>query len=245
MEEKKNISVGGHQQLMNIESSIDRIPSEALKKALLGLDLLLEDFDQLKAQEINFQVYNRTYPLEIWFDSDRQHVRQHFPLGRHKICVDDQRAHLLRPFRNLGADGFAALSNRLLAQEGIAIDPKNTVESLLIELGTEELLRHYQEALNRYNQQASMRRSAGVPDDEELPLIITKTRQRTRSGGRDDRATVTQPRIEPIPDEVYERLAFAFERHFSEVEEDLMHVSLEALRLDRGAVIHCHVTDIL
>ena len=211
----------------------------------MGLDLLLEDFDQLKAQEINFQVYNRTYPLEIWFDSDRQHVRQHFPLGRHKICVDDQRAHLLRPFRNLGADGFAALSNRLLAQEGIAIDPKNTVESLLIELGTEELLRHYQEALNRYNQQASMRRSAGVPDDEELPLIITKTRQRTRSGGRDDRATVTQPRIEPIPDEVYERLAFAFERHFSEVEEDLMHVSLEALRLDRGAVIHCHVTDIL
>lgn len=63
MEEKKNISVGGHQQLMNIESSIDRIPSEALKKALLGLNLLLEDFE--KSGSLLNQIENFvSFPLE-------------------------------------------------------------------------------------------------------------------------------------------------------------------------------------
>ena len=193
-------------------------------------------FDQLKTRAISFQVYDKAYPLEIWFDSDRKHVKQFFPLGQHKICIDGQRAYLLRPFRNLGADGFASLSNRLLAQEGIAIDPKNTIESLLIELGNEELLQPYEEALNLYNQRTSMRRSASLPEDEEHPLIITKTRQRTRGVRPGQRPTPDQTRPEPIPDTGYEMLAFVFEKHFSEVEEDLMHISLAALSLDRGSV---------
>ncbi len=196
-----------------------------------------ELFDQLNTKSINFQVYNKTYPLEIWFDSDQKQTNQFFLLGRHKICIDDQRAYLLRPFRNLGADGFAALSNRLLAQEGIAVDPKSTIESLLIELGSEELLYHYQDALNLYNQRTSRRRSAGLHEDEMQPLIITKTRQRTRRGHSGQRLTVDKSRPEPIPDEMYEMLAFVFEAHFSEIEEDLMHISLAALSLDRGAVI--------
>lgn len=192
-------------------------------------------FDQLKAGAIGFQVYDKIYPLEIWFDSDRKHAKQLFPLGKHKICIDAQRAYLLRPFRNLGADGFAALSNRLLAQEGIAVDPKNTIESLLIELGNEELMHHYQQALSLYNQQASMRRSSSLPD-EELPLIITKTHQRTRPGRPDNRAIFDQTHAEPISEEAYELLALVFERHCSEIEEDLMHLSLAGLSLDRGAV---------
>lgn len=195
-----------------------------------------ELFDQLNTRSINFQIYNRTYPLEIWFDSDQKQANEFFSLGQHKICVDDQRAYLLRPFRNLGADGFAALSNRLLAQEGIAVDPKSTIESLLIELGSEELLYHYQDALNLYNQKTSRRRSAGLYEDEEQPLIITKTRQRGRRGDASHRSPADKNRPDPIPDEMYEMLAFAFEKNFPEIEEDLMHISLAALSLDRGAV---------
>ena len=193
-------------------------------------------FDQLNTKSINFQIYNQSYPLEIWFDSDQRQTDNFFPLGQHKICIDDQRAYLLRPFRNLGADGFAALSNRLLAQEGIAVDPKSTIESLLIELGSEELLYHYQDALNLYNQKTSRRRSAGLDEDDEQPLIITKTRQRGRRGDASTRSTVDKNRPDPIPDEMYEMLAFAFEKNFPEIEEDLMHISLAALSLDRGAV---------
>ena len=195
-----------------------------------------ELFDQLNTRSINFQIYNQTYPLEIWFDSDQKQANEFLPLGQHKICIDDQRAYLLRPFRNLGADGFAALSNRLLAQEGIAVDPKSTIESLLIELGSEELLHHYQDAINQYNQKTSRRRSAGLYEDEEQPLIITKTRQRVRRGDVSHRSTVDKNRPDPIPDEMYEILAFAFEKNFPEIEEDLMHVSLAALNLDRGSV---------
>ena len=195
-----------------------------------------ELFDQLNTRSINFQIYNQTYPLEIWFDSNQKETNKFFPLGQHKICIDDQRAYLLRPFRNLGADGFAALSNRLLAQEGIAVDPKSTIESLLIELGSEELLYHYQDALNLYNQKTSRRRSAGLDEDEEQPLIITKTRQRGRRGGASPGSSVDKSRPDPIPDEMYEMLAFAFEKNFPEIEEDLMHISLAALSLDRGAV---------
>ena len=195
-----------------------------------------EIFDQLNTRSINFQIYNQTYPLEIWFDSDQKQIKGFFPLGQHKICIDDQRAYLLRPFRNLGADGFAALSNRLLVQEGIAVDPKSTIESLLIELGSEELLYHYQDALNLYNQKTSRRRSADLHQDEEQPLIITKTHQRARRGQASQNPTVDKNRPEPIPDEMYELLAFAFEKNFSEIEEDLMHISLAALSLDRGAV---------
>ena len=195
-----------------------------------------EIFDQLNTRSITFQIYNETYPLEIWFDSDQKQLKGFFPLGQHKICIDGQRAYLLRPFRNLGADGFAALSNRLLAQEGIAVDPKSTIESLLIELGSEELLYHYQDALNLYNQKTSRRRSASLYEDEEQPLIITKTRQRARRGHTGQRSTIDRSHPEPIPDEIYEMLAFAFEKNFSEIEEDLMHISLAALSLDRGAV---------
>ena len=195
-----------------------------------------EIFDQLNTRSINFQIYNQTYPLEIWFDSDQKQIKGFFPLGQHKICIDGQRAYLLRPFRNLGADGFAALSNRLLVQEGIAVDPKSTIESLLIELGSEELLYHYQDALNLYNQKTSRRRSADLHEDEEQPLIITKTRQRARRGQASQGSTVDKNRPEPVPDEMYELLAFAFEKNFSEIEEDLMHISLAALSLDRGAV---------
>ncbi|MCE2393221.1 hypothetical protein J4G02_01245 [Candidatus Poribacteria bacterium] len=195
-----------------------------------------ELFDQLNTRSINFQIYNQTYPLEIWFDSDQKQTNKFLPLGQHKICIDDQRAYLLRSFRNLGADGFAALSNRLLAQEGIAVDPKSTIESLLIELGSEELLYHYHDAINQYNQKTSRRRSAGLYEDEEQPLIITKTRQRGRRGDASHRSTVDKNRPDPIPDEMYEMLAFAFEKNFPEIEEDLMHVSLAALSLDRGAV---------
>lgn len=195
-----------------------------------------EIFDQLNTKSINFQIYDKTYPLEIWFDSDQEQVKQFFLLGRHKICIDAQRAYLLRPFRNLGADGFAALSNRLLLQEGIAVDPKSTIESLLIELGSEELLYHYQDALNLYNQRTSRRRSAGLPEDEEHPLIITKTRQRTRRGNSDQGSAIGKNRPDPIPDEMYEMLAFVFEENIPEIEEDLMHISLAALSLDRGAV---------
>lgn len=195
-----------------------------------------EIFDQLNAKSINFQIYNKAYPLEIWFDSDQKQATQFFSLGQHKICIDDQRAYLLRPFRNLGADGFAALSNRLLAQEGIAVDPKSTIESLLIELGSEELLYHYQDALNLYNQKTSRRRSADLNEDDEQPLIITKTRQRTRRGQASNRSVADRGRPEPIPDGMYDLLAFVFEKNFSEIEEDLMHISLAALSLDRGAV---------
>ena len=195
-----------------------------------------ELFDQLNARSVNFQIYNQAYPLEIWFDSDQKQTNEFFPLGQHKICINDQRAYLLRPFRNLGADGFAALSNRLLAQEGIAVDPKSTIESLLIELGSEELLHHYQGALTLYNQKTSRRRSAGLDEDEEHPLIITQTRQRGRRGDPSPRSTVDKSRLDPIPDEMYEMLAFAFDENFPEIEEDLMHVSLAALSLDRGAV---------
>ena len=195
-----------------------------------------EIFDQLNTKSINFQIYDQTYPLEIWFDTDQQETKQFFLLGRHKICIDAQRAYLLRPFRNLGADGFAALSNRLLLQEGIAVDPKSTIESLLIELGSEELLYHYQDALNLYNQRTSRRRSAGLQEDEEYPLIITKTRQRARRGSLDQGSAVGKSRPEPIPDEMYEMLAFVFEKNIPEIEEDLMHISLAALSLDRGAV---------
>ena len=195
-----------------------------------------ELFDQLNTRSINFQIYNQTYPLEIWFDSNQKQANKFFSLGQHKICIVDQRAYLLRPFRNLGADGFTALSNRLLAQEGIAVDPKSTIESLLIELGSEELLYHYQDALNLYHQKTSRRRSAGSYEDEEQPLIITKTRQRGRRGDVSHHSTVDKNRPDPMPDEMYEMLAFAFEKNFPEIEEDLMHISLAALSLDRGAV---------
>ena len=195
-------------------------------------------FDRLLEGAINFQVYNKTYPIEIWFDNDRGHVKNLFPLGKQKIYIEDGRAFLLRPFRNLGGEGFAALSNRLLAQEGISIDPKNTIESLLIELGNGELLRHYQAALNLYNQQSSMRKSSSHSADDNPPLIITKTRQQASDFHRSDDMTIAkQARHQSISDEAYEKIALAFEKHFAELEEDLFYLSLAALSLDRASVI--------
>ena len=46
MEEKTNISLGSPQQLLNLKPSTNRPPSEALKKTLLKLDLLGEDFEK-------------------------------------------------------------------------------------------------------------------------------------------------------------------------------------------------------
>jgi hypothetical protein len=47
MEEKKNLTtVENPQQLMKHEASADRLPSESLKQVLLGLDLLVEDFEK-------------------------------------------------------------------------------------------------------------------------------------------------------------------------------------------------------
>ena len=195
-----------------------------------------EIFDQLNVQSVNFQIYDRTYPLEIRFDSDQRQAKQFFSLGRHKICIDAQRAYLLRPFRNLGADGFASLSNRLLLQEGIAIDPKSTIESLLVELGSEELLYHYHDALNLYNRRISRRQSANLEGDEEQPLIITKTGQHIRRSSSNQGSAISNNRPESIPDEMYEMLAFILEENIAEIEEDLMHISLAALSLDRGAV---------
>lgn len=191
-------------------------------------------FDQLLEGNINFQVYNNTYPMEIWFDNERGHIKNRFPLGKQKIYIEDGRAFLLRPFRNLGGEGFAALSNRLLAQEGIALDPKNTIESLLIELGNGELLRHYQAALNIYNQESSMRRPSSRAADDNPPLIITKTRQQASDLHRSDGS---QTRHQSITDEAYEKIALAFEKHFAELEEDLFYLSLAALSLDRASVI--------
>ena len=197
-----------------------------------------ELFDRLLEGTINFQVYNNTYPMEIWFDNDKGHIKNRFPLGKQKMYIEDGRAFLLRPFRNLGGEGFAALSNRLLAQEGIALDPKNTIESLLIELGNGELLRHYQAALNIYNQQSSMRKPSSRAADDDPPLIITKTRQHTNEFHHsDDMAAANQARRQSISDEAYEKIALAFEKHFSELEEDLFYLSLAALSLDRASVI--------
>ena len=194
-------------------------------------------FDQLQDGASSFQIYNGTYPLEIWFDSDRDHVKHLFPLGKHRIYANAQHVFLLRPFRNLGAEGFAALSNRLLAQEGITTDPKNTIESLLIELGNEELLHHYQTALNLYNQQSSMRRSPVIPTDDDLPLIITKTHQHASAHNSNHATNGDQIAPEPIPDEAYEEIALVFEKHFAEIEEDLFHISLASLSLDRASAM--------
>ena len=46
MEEKKNIALSNPQPIVNFTPSADPRPSADLKKALLGLDLLLEDFEK-------------------------------------------------------------------------------------------------------------------------------------------------------------------------------------------------------
>ena len=198
-------------------------------------------FNQLRAGAVTLQIYNKTYPIEIWFDSNKEDDSQLHALGKHKVYVNTQNAYLLRPFRNLGTEGFASLTNRLLIQAGIELEPKNMIESLLILFGNEELLRYYQSALNRYNQQASMRRSPTiVEEEEELPLIITKIRQSANPHRSDKFRDL--PRLDAVPEETYERLAFLFETHFEETEEDLLYISLAALSLDRSAVVEsCEV----
>ncbi len=193
-------------------------------------------FNQLSEGSVSFQVYNKTHPLEIWFDNDQEHISRFYSLGKHKICVNAERAYLLRPFRNLGAEGFSALTNRLLAQEGIPTNPKNVIESLLIELGNEELLRHYQSALSHYNQHTSVRRSSALRAENAPPLIITKTRQQ-RAYNSDQPATPDSVQVEAISDDAYERLALVFDKYFEEMEENLLEISLEALSLNQAAVM--------
>ena len=194
-------------------------------------------FNQLSEGVISFQVYNKTHPLEIWFDSEREHISRFYSLGKHKICINAERAYLLRPFRNLGAEGFAALTNRLLAQEGIPTDPKNVIESLLIELGNEELLRHYQSALSHYNQHTSVRRSSALQAENTPPLIITRTRQQQQSYNSDPSSTPDSVQVDAISDDAYERLALVFDKYFEEMEENLLEISLEALSLNQAAVM--------
>ncbi len=199
-------------------------------------------FNQLRAGTVTLQIYNQTYPIEIWFDSHKEDDSQLHALGKHKVYVNTQNAYLLRPFRNLGTEGFAALTNRLLIQAGIELEPKNMIESLLILFGNEELLRYYQSALNRYNQQASMRRSPTIVEEEELPLIITKMRKSANPHRSDKLSPRDLTRLDAVPEETYKRLAFLFETHFEETEEDLLYISLAALSLDRSAVVEsCEV----
>ena len=194
-------------------------------------------FSQLSEGLVSFQVYNKTHPLEIWFDSEREHVSRFYSLGKHKICINTERAYLLRPFRNLGAEGFSSLTNRLLAQEGIPTDPKNVIESLLIELGNEELLGHYQSALSHYNQHTSVRRSSALQTENAPPLIITKTQQQKRAYNSDQSATPDSVQVDAISDDAYERLALVFDKYFEEMEENLLEISLEALSLNQAAVM--------
>jgi len=192
-----------------------------------------ELFDQIESGEVAFQVYNKLFPLEIWYDDSPQYVEKLHFLGKQKIYIDSKKGYLLRSFRNLGAEGFSALSSRLLAQEGVSVDSKNAIESLLIELGSADLLRHYQSALNVYNQESSLRRSPKDLANGTAPLIITESKQ----GSRVSRNVIEFSPDEVIDDESFERLAVVMNSHFSEIEEELLYISLSSLGLDRAAVI--------
>jgi len=191
-----------------------------------------ELFNHLVDNEVSFQIYNKTYPLQILFQSDMDKKKGLFFLGHHKIYVKDKLTYLLRPIRNLGASGFYALTNRMLSQEGIPVDKKGFVESLLIELGNDELLRYYQSALNLYNRQASIQEASTIPDDDEIPLIITESKKATRrkKGSRGD----TSYKQQSIPYESYELFAKVFERNFEEFEDDLLKISMTAIELNRA-----------
>ena len=207
----------------NEEASKIFLTSEYIDNVPEGL------FNQLVNNEVNFQIYDKTYPLQILFQSDLEKKKGLFFLDHHKIYVKDKLAYLLRPFRNLGASGFYALTNRMLIQEGIPTDKRVFVESLLIELGNDELLRYYQSALNLYNRQTSIQETPTVPDDDRIPLIITGAKKAVRS--KKDLEVIKQ---QPIPYESYELFAKLFKRNFEDLEEDLLKISMVAVELNRA-----------
>lgn len=211
------------------EASVIYLSSEYLDNVPQDL------FNKLVENEVSFLSFDKTYPLEILFHSDMDEKKGLFFLGHHKIHVKDEIAYLLRPFRNLGASGFYALTNQMLIQENIPVDKKSFVESLLIELGDDELLKSYQSALNLYNRQLSIREIPTIPEDDDIPLIITKAKEssRTEKDSRSSDALAKQP---PIPYESYELFAKLFERNFEELEDDLLKISMAATELNRAKV---------
>lgn len=202
-------------------------------------------FDQLERGEIRFQVYDKSFGLRIWYgetarnnESRTDNSDQLQQLGKHKIFIDKSTAFLLRPFRNLGADGFAAVANRLLIQEDVTVDGKNAIESLLMELGSEELLQHYQSALDVFNQKSALRRSAkSLQDNSEIPLIITKADQTKNERNNEH---TDQPNLvveQHVPDSAYQLFATMGDNHFAEIEEDLLYISLSSIGFDRSGVL--------
>ena len=203
-------------------------------------------FDQLERGEIQFQVYDKVFGLRIWYGGTERNGEnrtnngdQLQQLGRHKIFIDKSIAFLLRPFRNLGADGFAAVANRLLIQEDVTVDGKNAIESLLMELGNEELLQHYQSALDAFNQKSALRRSAkSLQDNSEIPLIITKANQQAKN--KQNNKDTDQHNLvveQPVPDSIYQLFAIMGDNHFAEIEEDLLYISLSSISFDRSGVL--------
>ncbi len=194
-----------------------------------------QQFDQLDRGEIRFQVYDKTFEMRIWYgDQENDNNSQFQPLGRHKIFINDTTSFLLRSFRNLGADGFSAVANRLLIQEKVPVDAKNSIESLLMELGSEELLKHYQSALDVFNQKSALRRSTkSGQEDSDIPLIITKV-DRQNIGNNGQHNLIVD---HPIPDSAYQLFAVMSDNHFAEIEEDLLYISLSSLSFDRSGVL--------
>ena len=194
-----------------------------------------QQFDQLDQGKIGFQVYDKTFEMRIWYgNQDNNEHNQPQPLGKHKIFISGNVSFLLRPFRNLGADGFAAVANRLLIQEDIPVDTKNSIESLLMELGSEELLKHYQSALDTFNQKSALRRSMKLNQEaSDVPLVITKVdRQKKNRNGEHDLVV-----DHPVSDSAYHLFAIMSDNHFAEIEEDLLYISLSSLSFDRSAVL--------
>lgn len=200
------------------------------------LDNIPEElFDKLVESEVSFLVFDKKYPLEVLFHSDMDKKNSLFFLGHHKVYIKDDTAYLLRPFRNIGASGFYALTNQMLIQEGIPIDKKSFVESLLIELGDKELLESYQSALNLYNRQVSVREALAVPEEDDIPLIITEARKHSRSK-KDSQSIANLVKTPTIPYESYDTFAKILEDKFDEIEFNLLNISIASIELDRFKV---------
>lgn len=192
-------------------------------------------FNKLVENELSFLSFDKTYPLEVLFRSDMDKKKGLFFLGHHKIYVKDEMAYLLRPFRDLGASGFYALTNQMLIQEGISINRKSFVESLLIELGDTELLESYQSALNLYNRQISTREVPTVPEDSDISLIITEGTKKT-SRSQKSRGNDFWAESPSMPYESYELFAKVLEQNFEKFEDDLLTISVASTELDRAKI---------
>ena len=194
-----------------------------------------QQFDQLDQGKIRFQVYDETFEMRIWYgNQENNEHNQPQPLGKHKIFINGNVSFLLRPFRNLGADGFAAVANRLLIQEDVPVDAKNSIESLLMELGSEELLKHYQSALDEFNQKSALRRSMKLNQEaSDVPLVITKVDRQKKNRNGEHKLIVDHS----VSDSAYQLFAVMSDNHFAEIEEDLLYISLSSLSFDRSGVL--------